>query len=397
MPWKEQNMIDKRTEFALRSLQPNINFSELCEEYGVSRKTGYKWKSRFQSDGASAMLDRSRRPKASPAQLSERALCRINRIHHRHPHWGPRKIRAIYLNSYREAPSESSFKRVFEKSGWTRKRRMRKSGQSGRVSSGRIANGCNEVWTVDFKGWWRTGDGQRCEPLTVRDEHSRFILEIRSMSSCATEAVRTVFERLFDQYGLPEAIRSDNGPPFASASAVLGLSRLAAWWVALGIDLERGRPGKPQDNGAHERMHLDIVKEIQAYAKGNPREQQAAMDIWRETFNKERPHEALGMAMPADAYAPSPRRYEGTPSDIEYAGMLTRKVSKRGYISVDKRKIPVSTALQGWSVGLRPIDDDHYEVRFANIGLGEIELSTSAFLGLASETKEGIEPQHKTS
>lgn len=316
IPWKEKTMINKRTEFALRSLQAGVNFTHLCTEYGISRRTGYKWKQRFLEDGAAAMVNQSSRPTNSPNQLSEVDVCRIARLHERHKHWGPKKIHKLYSDRYSPVPSLSTFKRVFDRCGWVKKRIRRKSSQTGRLTSGLKAKDCNDVWTVDFKGWWHTGKGQRCEPLTVRDEHSRFVLTVQSLQTTRTEAVRAVFEKLFKAYGLPKVIRSDNGSPFASSSAILGLGRLSAWWVALGIDLERGRPGNPQDNGAHERMHLDIRNELECYSQEDLQSQQAAFDIWTTTFNQERPHEALGMQCPDQVYTPSTRPYTGTPEDI---------------------------------------------------------------------------------
>jgi len=390
-------MINKRTEFALRCLQPGVNFSELCCEYGISRKTGYNWRDRFEADGAAGMLDVSRRPQSSPSQLSEDQLCRIAQIRERHPKWGPKKALAIYQRSHGDAPSLSSFKRVYEKCGWTRKRVRRRASQAGTVRTGRVASEPNEVWTVDFKGWWRVAEGARCEPLTVRDEFSRMVLEVRSLADARTDSVRAAFERLFSLHGLPEAIRSDNGSPFAATSAPLALSRLSAWWVALGIDLERGRPGKPQDNSAHERMHLDIFHELESCASGSLGEQQAAFDIWRETFNCQRPHESLEMKTPAEVYRSSSRTYQGTPADLSYAGMMARRVNKTGCIAMQGRRILISTALAGWSVGLRPIAADSYEVHFARLRLGEIELSTASFLRAASGAEEGCQTNRKTS
>ena len=389
MPWKETTMINERTEFALSSLQAGVNFTQLCARYGISRRTGYKWKQRYLADGASAMTDKSRRPTNSPNQLTELEVCRITRLHERHKHWGPKKIHKLYSDRYTPVPSQSTFKRIFDKCGWVKKRTRRKSSETGRLASGLKAEDCNDVWTVDFKGWWRTGNGQRCEPLTVRDEHSRFLLTVQSMQTTKTEAVREVFERLFKAYGLPKAIRSDNGSPFASSNAVLGLSRLSVWWVALGIDLERGRPGKPQDNGPHERMHLDIRNELECHAQEDLKTQQSAFDIWTHTFNQERPHEALGMQCPAQIYKPSIRTYSGTPENIVYPGKIARVVNNRGYISLHGSKIPISTALTGWSVGLLPIDNDTYDVFFARLRLGYIEKSTAAFIGVTSDPYEG--------
>ena len=182
---------------------------------------------------------------------------------------------------------------MLERSGLTQKRKVRRASQSGRLCSGRTAQGPNVVWTVDFKGWWYSGL-ERCEPLTVRDEYSRYLLELRALEDARSVTVQKRFERLFECYGLPEAIRSDNGSPFASRSAVHGLSRLSAWWVALGIDLERGRPGHPQDNGAHERLHRDISLELQCLGRID----QNSLELWRQEFNQQRPHEALGMRCP---------------------------------------------------------------------------------------------------
>ncbi|MFO1458299.1 MAG: integrase core domain-containing protein [Verrucomicrobiota bacterium] len=227
-----------------------------------------------------------------------------------HPHWGPRKIRELYQRLHRgaEVPSESSFKRVLEKAGLTEPRRTRVARAGGRLAQGLRAEAPNEVWSVDFKGWWRDRSGARVEPLSVRDEHSRMILELRAVPDARTETVRARFEELFRRHGLPGAIRSDNGPPFASAQGLLGLSRLSVWWLALGIQLERSRPGCPQDNGAHERMHLDVRRELQA---GRIGDSEAAFEQWRQEFNTERPHEALGMKTPAEVYRPSPRSFEG--------------------------------------------------------------------------------------
>ncbi len=182
----------------------------------------------------------------------------------------------------------------------------------------------------------------------MRDEHSRYVLELRAMESAGTDKVRQSFERLFERAGLPEAIRSDNGAPFASVHGLLGLSRLSAWWVALGIDLERGRPGHPQDNAAHERMHRDISREIEALGQSD----QEAMDIWRHSFNYERPHEALLMRCPSELYRFSERKYQGTPEDLDYPQMCSRRVSAQGTIKLDGQTLFLSSALAGWSVGL---------------------------------------------
>jgi putative transposase len=374
MPWKKTEPMKERIEFALKAMR-TLNFRALCQEYGISAKTGYKWKERFIREGLDGMKEESRRPKSSPEQLGEEEVCQIVRLKLAHVHWGPRKIRELYLRRHGEVASESTFKRVLERAGLTQKRRRRRSSEAGRLSSGRQATQVNEVWTVDFKGWWGTG-ARRCEPLTVRDEHSRYVLEVRALENARSQSVRNNFEHLFERHGMPQAIRSDNGSPFASVKGLLGLSRLSAWWVALGIDLERGRPGHPQDNGAHERMHLDIKKEVEAVGQSG----QEALDVWRQGFNYERPHECLGMRCPGEVYVASPRKYEGTPEDLEYPQMCSRRVNARGAIRLDGELIFLSNALAGWSVGLKPISAELMEVWFGRLFLGQMDLTTSSFI-----------------
>ena len=216
--------------------------------------------------------------------------------------------------------------------------------------------------------------GQRCEPLTVRDECTRYVLDLRAVADARTETIRACFERLFERKGVPEAIRSDNGVPFASSTGVLGLSKLSAWWVALGIDLERGRPGCPQDNGGHERLHLDIERELRG------EEQQASFDEWRRVFNEERPHEALAMKRPAELYQPSPRKFEGTPEDLTYPKMEPRRVSNVGTIHYGKHRIFISTALSGWSVGLERCKQRKFNVPFGQLLLGQYDEAIASFL-----------------
>src|SRR6266513_2809897 len=339
MPWKKSEPMEQRMEFALRAMQM-LNFRALCQQYGISAKTGYKWKERFWRKGLAGMEEESRRPKSHSEQLPEEEVCEIVRLKLAHLAWGPRKIRELYLRGHGEVASESTFKRVLERTSLTQKRRRRRAPEAGRLSRGREAAAVNEVWTVDFKGWWRNGD-KRCEPLTVRDEYSRYLLEVRAVEDGRSETVRKSFERIFERHGLPEAIRSDNGSPFASRQGPFGLSRLSAWWVVLGIDLERGRPGHPQDNAGHERMHQDISRELEAEGACA----QAALDVWRQTFNYERPHETLGMRCPGEVYLASARKYEGTPEDLDYPKMCSRRVSPRGLISLEGQSLFLSTSL----------------------------------------------------
>jgi putative transposase len=386
MPWPTKNVMNQRTEFVLKAMQTD-NFRALCREYQISPKVGYKWRERFLEQGLAGMGDESRRPHSSPGGLEEEKVCRMVLLKKRHLHWGPRKIREVYERQWGSAPSESSFKRVLERCGMTQKRVVRRVKETGRISSDRKAAAANEVWTVDFKGWWYDKEG-RCDPLTVRDEFSRYVLELRALPDARTDTVKACFERLFERHGVPGAIRSDNGPPFSSAQGLLGLSRLSAWWLANGIDLERSRPGCPQDNGGHERMHRDIACELEGSAYP---ERQSALETWRKEFNEQRPHEALGMRPPAEIYTPSTKRWKGTPEEICYPGMAKRKVNATGGIHYGPESFFISQALAGWHLGLSPRSDGHLEVYFSLLLLGRLEPQTASFVPVtAAEMTEAM-------
>ncbi len=373
-------------EFALRALETE-NFRALCREYGISPRVGYKWRDRLLEEGMWRLSEKSRRPKTTPGALSEEEVCRIVALRVRHQHWGARKLQEIYRRAHGEAPSESSFKRVMERAGLVEKRRRRKASQGGKIGDDRRAGAPNEVWSIDFKGWWHDAQG-RCEPLTVRDEWSRYLLEVRALENARIDTVRTCFERLFERYGLPQAIRSDNGVPFSSSRSLLGLSKLSAWWVALGIDLLRGRPAHPQDNGGHERMHKDIAREVE----GTPyADRQAALDVWKKEFNEERPHEALGMKMPSEVYSASARKWEGTPDQLDYEGLMSRRVKGTGHICFESQQIFLSTALHGWNVGLKPLGNGSLEVYFAKLLLGHLDPETASFTPLLQNSPQEME------
>jgi transposase InsO family protein len=374
MPWKKSEPMEQRTEFALKALKTE-NFRALCQEYGISTKTGYKWRERFLSQGIAGLAEESRRPRSSPQQLKEEEVCQIVRLKFAHPYWGPRKIRELYLRQHGEVASLSSFKRVLEAVGLTQRHKRRRATEAGRLSSGAKAKGVNEIWTVDFKGWWHGTEG-RCEPLTVRDEFSRYLLELRQVPNARSHTVQESLEKLFQRHGLPQAIRSDNGTPFASRSAVLGLSRLSAWWVALGINLERSRPGKPQDNGAHERLHRDISQELECLGQNLSQE---ALDLWRHQFNYQRPHQALDMRCPGDLYHNSNRKYPGAVQELVYEGMTARRVNHNGYIRWKDHSLFVSQSLRGWNVGLKSTQNQKIELWFAQLLLGHLDPATISF------------------
>jgi len=382
MPWKESDSVSQRQEFALRALSGRESMTELCAEYTISRKTGYKWLRRFLAEGHGGLGDRSRRPHSHSHSLSEDAVCRIVELKLAHPTWGPRKLLAIWKRSWADRPPcESSFKRVLEKAGMVHKRRPRRfSTKTGRLQQRRQPTAPNQVWTVDFKGWWWAGR-HRCEPLTVRDDYSRYLLFVAPLEGNRTLHVRQAFESIFERHGMPESIRSDNGSPFATAAAPLGLSRLSAWWVTLGISLDRIDPGRPDQNGGHERMHADIAFEIESHKHKNLQTARQALEIWRTTFNEQRPHEALGMQCPADIYESSPRKWEGTPQSLQYPeGYIVRRVHERmGHVKIDNRRIFISTAVGGWDAGFKPINENELSVWFGNLQLGEINLRTEKF------------------
>lgn len=382
MPWKETCVMELRLEFVMRSLREDVSFSALCTEYGISPKTGYKWRERFLERGPDGLSDLSRRPQTSPLLTSEDTVCEIIRIKNAHLGWGPRKIREVYarLHPGLEPPSESTLKRILGKAGLVKKRKRKPQTACGRIAYRTTPEKPNDLWTVDFKGWWHTCNGERCEPLTVRDEYSRYLLCANALDDAKSNTVRRQFERLFEDYGLPKSIRSDNGTPFACTRAPLGLSRLSAWWVALGISLDRIPPGRPDQNGAHERMHRDIARELENCPAHDLRQQRAALEVWRNAFNCERPHEALGMRTPAEVYQRSEMVYRPEVQELEYPPeLLRRKVQKAGTIRVEGAHILLSTTLAGWHVGLKPVDLHEFLTWFGPLCLGVIDLETLSF------------------
>jgi len=382
MPWQETGVVDQRKEFVLRVIGSGERFGDICEEFGISRKTGYKWKERFIQDGLGGLGNASRRPKTSPDELSETMVCQIINLKLAHPSWGARKLRAILARTLppNELPSESSFKRVLDKAGLVVHRRHRAASEQGRLTTPVKPERPNQVWTIDFKGWWYTRNKSRFEPLTIRDGYSRYILCAQALDNSRTDTVRAAMSGVFEKHGIPEVIRSDNGSPFAACNSPLGLSRLSAWWLTLGIDLDRIAPGRPDQNGGHERMHRDVASEVECRAQDNPATQQAALDVWRQTFNEERPHEALAMRVPKDVYQPSSRKYDPAPVELEYPlDYAVRKVSANGMLKIAGHQTILSTALCGYDVGLQPITPERYAVWFCRLRLGELDLFTDKF------------------
>jgi putative transposase len=382
MPWKEYDVMDQKLTFVLKSFTKDTSFTELCTEFGISTKTGYKWKERFFADGVEGLKEKSRKPKKNPKELSEAVVCDLIRIKKTKTKWGPKKIRFVFAENHKHEsiPSLSTVERILRRAGFVESRRKRKKFDPQRIQNRVVPEQPNDVWTVDFKGWWYTPEHERCEPLTVRDEKSKYILAITILEKGNITCVKGEFERIFARFGLPKTIRSDNGPPFASPNAILGLTRLATWWMSLGIKLDRIDPGSPYQNGAHERMHLDMKKELEGKISGSLKMHQHVFDVWRKEFNTERPHEGLGMKKPADVYKRSERKYEGPIEGIEYpGGYISRQVNDRGYINHKGKRIFLTNALGGFNVGLRADRKGSVEVWFGDNHLGKINLQTFVF------------------
>ena len=290
--------------------------------------------------------------------------------------WGSKKIRQIYANNNpdKELPSLSSFTRVLKQVGLTKPRKKRKKQCGFRIQNSVIASKPNEVWTVDFKGWWYTPLNEKCNPLTVRDEYSKYILLIKTLPKGDISAVKAEFEKLFEKYGLPEIIKSDNGPPFASNKSLMGLTKLSVWWMALGIKLDRIEPGSPYQNGGHERMHLDMKNELEGQIDGDIRNHQKIFEEWRKEFNTERPHEGLQMRMPSEVYIKSETKYMRGTITFDYPSIYkNRNVNDRGCINYRKKRYFLGYPFSGYNVGLKIEKTGEVQIFFGSIRLGVLD------------------------
>ena len=386
MPWKETNKMEQKEAFINEMLKNNKPFKHLCAEFGISEKTGHKWKNRFFEKGKAGLLNESKNP-SHPNTIDGDTAAELIRIKNAHVAWGPKKIREIYARAYpnKEVPSLSSVKRILDKAGLVKKRIIRKPASSDcpRLQQQIQASESNDVWCIDFKGWWKSG-GEKCEPLTVRDKLSRKILCVQLMTSKTSEAVRVVMTKLFKTYGLPKAIHSDNGAPFAAANGTLNLTNLSAWWITLGIMPDRSLKGCPGQNGSLERMHADIAREIECKDTGGIKTTQAFIDEWVKEYNSVRPNEAIGMKTPDEVYTPSKRKYIGDYDEIDYPiGFLTRRVTGSGEIIVNSIRVSVGFALRGLQVGLRPsVEENIYDVFLTDFLLGTLDMNSTCFYPL---------------
>lgn len=378
MVWKEKCSVTLREEFVLEALEPKANMAALCRKYGISRKTGYKWLSRFKTSGRAGLNDRSRRPNGSSVAIDGELVLRILELRRDHPRWGPKKLRVLLARTVpdEQLPSPRTIGRILRRAGLTRPRRRKGHKYTAVRPPAPVVEGPNDLWTVDLKGSWTTQDGSRVEPLTVRDDASRFVLAATLLPRNTTEHVQAEFERLFLRYGLPKAIQVDNGTPFAHPSSRGGLTRLSAWWTALGITLHRSRPGKPQDNGGHERMHLDLRYGVEDTPCKDRNECAKHLELWRHEFNNVRPHESLANKTPASLYSPSKTR----PRPIELPtcpeGYTRRKLTKKGFLSIGRRDFYVSEALAGRHICVCRIDEDNLHLIYYDIDLGNLTLDS---------------------
>lgn len=382
MPWKEADKMTEKEKFINEMLKAEKPFKHLCNEYGISEKTGYKWKNRFYADGKAGLQEQSRATKTHSNALEEDAIIEIIKFKEAHPYWGAKKIRELYSRKYpeKETPSLSSVNRILDKCGMVKKRRIKPATtETKRLRQYIKAEEPNDVWAIDFKGWWKSS-GELCEPFTVRDIVSKKILCVRLMESKSSEAVRAVMTELFKEYGLPKVIRSDNGTPFSSPNGLLSLTCLSAWWITLGITPDRTDKGSPGQNGSLERMHADIAREIQGQIKGGRKANQIVLDEWVKEYNSVRPNEAIGMKTPDEVYVKSNRKYIGDYDEIEYPiGYETRKVFSSGEILVKSVRVTIGYSLRGINVGLKPNQNNSYDVYLADFLLGNLDMDSYCF------------------
>ena len=369
MPWKECKQMDERLRFVARLLEGE-KMARVCREFGISRPTGYKIFSRYQDLGYQGLLDRSRRPYRHANQLPFQLERAIVRLRSEHPSWGAAKIRAKLVRNFPMVPppAKSTVHAVLDRHGLVERRKRRRHKAQGTALSD--AAKPNALWCADFKGEFMLGNHKYCYPLTITDYSSRYLLACEGLESTKSTFAFSVFERVFKDFGLPGAIRTDNGNPFAAPNALFGLSKLAVWWLRLGINIERIKPGNPQQNGRHERMHLTLKKEATKPASFNFLQQQSRFDDFIELYNQQRPHQALQMRYPAELYTPSTRAYR-PPEPPEYPFHdRTVRVTHCGRICIGRRKINLSVVFAGQWVGIREVEEKIWLVSFLNFDLG---------------------------
>jgi putative transposase len=372
MGWKETCCVEERMRFVVAVGKHEESFAAVCRRFGVSRRIGYKWLARFEAEGPVGLLDQSRAPLRHPQAIANGLAERCLEVRRAHPTWGPVKVRA-WLDRRAPAmewPAASTIGELFDREGLTVKRKLRRRSPPSSAPFAHCAT-ANDVWCIDFKGWFWTGDGKRCEPLTLTDAHSRYLLRCQALARTDTEHVWPVLEAAFREFGLPRRLRSDNGSPFASRGPG-GLSKLSVKLIKAGVTPERIAPGKPQQNGRHERMHLTLLQEVASPPAASMREQLKRLRNFQRLYNEERPHQALDNATPADRYQASSRRFDGVLREPAYDDdQEVRRVRHNGEIRLGGNMIYISEALVGEPIGLAE-NDAGWTVSYGPIVLGTI-------------------------
>ena len=372
MPWSETTKMRERMRFVGDFERELFSMTELCERYGISRVTGYKWIERFEEEGLDGLKDRSRAPASCPHRTDAQVVELLADARRRHPFWGPKKLIPWLARREprRSFPAVSTAGEILKRLGLVKdRRRRRRIRHPGRPET--QATQPNQLWTADFKGQFKTRDARYCYPLTVADAYSRYLLGCQALLSTKTLGTRQSFKRLFHLYGLPDAIRTDNGVPFAAATAIGRLSRLSAWWIRLGIRPELTQPSHPEQNGSHERMHRTLKDQTTRPPAANRSAQQRKFEDFRREYNDERPHEHLDQTPPSQLYSPSPRPYPDRLPEPEYPGHFeVRRVSRNGGIRWKRGWVNVSHALLEENIGLEETADGIWSVYFGPMFLG---------------------------
>jgi transposase InsO family protein len=374
MAWKETKVMEERYRMIERWRESGEGITDLASRFEVSRKTIYKWLERYEAGGMEALADQSRAPLVQAAKTPADIERWIVDLRHTHPTWGPRKLRQFLMRrqQHKPWPAESTIALILHRHGLTEQRKKRRRATPSELPLAE-ARAANDVWSIDFKGWFHCANGERCDPLTISDAASRYLLCCTAVPETTGAEVRAQMEPLFRRHGLPARIRSDNGAPFASAG-LGGLTRLSVWWIKLGIVPERIEPGEPQQNGRHERMHRTLKRETASPAAATMDEQQARFDRFRDVYNTERPHEALAGDCPSDRFETSPRAYPDRMGEVNYpAGMALRRADESGKIRWKQARCRVGQALAHEVVGIEPVDDGVSRIWFGPVMLGLLD------------------------
>jgi putative transposase len=374
MAWRVESVMDQRLCFIAACLRAGEPMNGLCLRFGISRKTGYKWLSRYRDFGAAGLVALSSARHTVVPTIDPAITDAVVALRKRRPTWGPRKLlaRLSIDRPQIEWPAPSTIGDFLHREGLS-KPRARRARDPSRKQPEIEPSAANESWSADFKGWFRTGDGVRCEPLTVTDNYSRYLLACTAVPQITTAHVQPILTGLFRSHGLPRALRTDNGSPFASRSGLGGLAQLSVWLLKLNIWPDRIAPGRPDQNGRHERMHRTLGEDVARPPAATVAEQQVDFDVWREDFNAIRPHEALGQRCPAEFYVRSPRCYPEKIAVWEYpADHQVRRVSSDGYIKWRDGRLYLSEAMRKETIALAQRDDGNWAIRFRNFDLGTL-------------------------